>query len=194
MAPTALLIMDVQQGIVERFASDAGYLDRLATAIAAARGAGVAVTYVTLAFRPGYPEVSERNKTFSAIAGTGWFTDGDPGMRIPAVIAPAPGEVTVTKRRVSAFTGSDLEVLLRARAIHYLVLAGIATSGVVLSTLRQAADLDYRLTVLSDGCLDADPDVHQILLDKVFPRQAEVTTIADWAARLNAAPPSADGP
>jgi nicotinamidase-related amidase len=143
MAPMALLIMDVQQGIVERFASDAGYLDRLATAIAAARGAGVAVTYVTLAFRPGYPEVSERNKTFSAIAGTGRFTDGDPGMRIPAVIAPGPGEVTVTKRRVSAFAGSDLEVLLRARAIHHLVLAGIATSGVMLSTLRQAADLDY---------------------------------------------------
>ena len=193
MAPMALLIMDVQQGIVERFASDVGYLDRLATATAAARGAGVAVTYVTLAFRPGYPEVSERNKTFSAIPGTGRFADGDPGMRIPAVVAPAPGEVTVIKRRVSAFTGSDLEVLLRARAIHHLVLAGIATSGVVLSTLRQAADLDYQLTVLSDGCLDADPDVHQILLDKVFPRQAEVTTIADWAARLNVAPPSADG-
>jgi nicotinamidase-related amidase len=72
------------------------------------------------------------------------------------------------------------------------VLAGIATSGVVLSTLRQAADLDYQLTVLADGCLDADPDVHQVLLGKVFPRQAEVTTIADWAACLPVAPPSAD--
>ena len=184
MAPIALLIMDVQQGIVERFAGDDGYLDRLATATAAARGAGVAVTYVTLAFRPGYPEVSERNKTFSAIRGTGRFTDGDPGMQIPAVIAPAPGEVTVTKRRVSAFAGSDLEVVLRARGISHLVLAGIATSGVVLSTLRQAADLDYQLTVLADGCLDGDPEVHRVLLGKVFPRQAEVTTIADWAASL----------
>jgi Isochorismatase family len=129
MAPMALLIMDVQQGIVERFASDDGYLDRLARATAAARGAGVAVIYVTVAFRPGYPEVSERNKSFSAIAGTGRFTDGDPGMQIPAAIAPAPGEVTVTKRRVSAFAGSDLEVVLRARGISHLVLAGIATSG-----------------------------------------------------------------
>ena len=192
MTPTALLIMDVQQGIVQRFARDGGYLDRLATAIAAARGAGIPVTYVTVAFRAGYPEVSERNKTFSAIAGTGRFTDGDPGMQIPAVIAPVPGEVTVTKRRVSAFTGSDLEVLLRARGTSHLVLAGIATSGVVLSTLRQAADLDYQLTVLSDGCLDADPDVHQILLGKVFPRQAEVTDIAAWADGLHPAPASAD--
>jgi len=55
---------------------------------------------------------------------------------------------------------------------------------VVLSTLRQAADPDYRLTVLADGCLDGDPEVHQVLLHKVFPRQAEVASIADWAAGL----------
>ena len=54
----------------------------------------------------------------------------------------------------------------------------------MLSTLRQAADLDYRLTVLADGCLDGDPEVHQVLLGKVFPRQAEVTTVAEWAASL----------
>ena len=176
MTSTALLIMDVQQGIVDRFAGDDGYLDRLATAITAARGAGVMVGYVTIAFRPGYPEVSDRNKSFAAIAGSGRFADGDPGTHIPAAVAPAPGEAVVTKRRVSAFAGSDLDVLLRARRTEHLVLAGIATSGVVLSTLRQAADLDYRLTVLADGCLDADPEVHQVLLHKVFPRQAEVTT------------------
>jgi nicotinamidase-related amidase len=181
---TALLIMDVQQGIVDRLGSDDGYLSRLATAIAAARTAGVMVGYVTVAFRPGYPEVSDRNKSFAAIAGSGRFTAGDPGTGIPAAVAPAPGEAVVIKRRVSAFAGSDLDVLLRARRTDHLVLAGIATSGVVLSTLRQAADLDYRLTVLSDGCLDADPEVHQVLLGKVFPRQAEVTTIADWAAGL----------
>jgi nicotinamidase-related amidase len=181
---TALLIMDVQYGIVERYASDGSYLDRLATAITAARAAGVMAGYVTIAFRPGYPEVSDRNKRFAAIAGSGRFTDGDPGTQIPAAVAPAPGEAVVIKRRVSAFTGSDLEVLLRARGIEHLVLAGIATSGVVLSTLRQAADMDYRLTVLADGCLDGDPEVHQVLLHKVFPRQAEVTSIADWTAGL----------
>jgi len=185
MASTALLIMDVQQGIVARFAGDGDdYLGRLATAIAAARAADVMVGYVTIGFRPGYPEVSDRNKTFAAIVDSGRFTDGDPGSRIPDAVAPAPGEVVVTKRRVSAFTGSDLDVVLRARGIDHLVLAGIATSGVVLSTLRQAADLDYRLTVLADGCLDADPEVHQVLLGKLFPRQAEVTSVAQWAASL----------
>jgi hypothetical protein len=62
--------------------------------------------------------------------------------------------------------------------------ARLATSGVVLSTLRQAADLDYRLTVLADGCGDADPEIHRVLTQKVFPRRADVTTIDAWAAGL----------
>jgi nicotinamidase-related amidase len=180
----ALLIMDVQQGIVDRFASDDAYLSRLASAISAARAAGIRLIYVTVAFRPGYPEVSEHNRSFAAVARTGRFTDADPAIGVPPEVAPAPGEVTVRKRRVSAFAGSDLEVVLRAQGVQHLVLAGIATSGVVLSTLRQAADLDYRLTVLSDGCLDGDPEVQRVLLEKVFPRQAGVTTIADWAVSL----------
>lgn len=97
-------------------------------------------------------------------------------------MAPEPGDILVTKRRVSAFAGSDLDMVLRSNDIDHLVLTGIATSGVVLSTLRQAADLDFTLTVLSDGCLDNDPEVHQVLTEKVFPIQAEVTTVADWAA------------
>ena len=86
----------------------------------------------------------------------------------PAV-APRPGDVVVTKRRGSAFAGSDLDVVLRAGRIEALVLSGIATSGVVLSTLRQAADLDFSLTVLSDGCSEADEEVHRLLCEKVFP-------------------------
>jgi nicotinamidase-related amidase len=92
--------------------------------------------------------------------------------------------MTVTKRRVSAFAGSDLEVILRGHRIEHLVLAGIATSGVVLSTVREAADKDYRLSVLSDACADRDADVHSILTTKVFPRQAEVMTTAEWVAGL----------
>jgi nicotinamidase-related amidase len=184
MTSTALLVMDVQQGIVDRFAGDEGYLPRLAAATGAARGAGIRVIYVVVGFRAGYPEVSARNKGFGAIAGTGRFADGDPDAAIPPAVAPAPGDVIVTKRRVSAFAGSDLEMVLRAGDTDSLVLAGIATSGVVLSTLRQAADLDYRLTVLADGCLDADPEVHRVLLEKIFPRQADVVRVADWTASL----------
>lgn len=84
-------------------------------------------------------------------------------------------------------------MVLRASHADSLVLAGIATSGVVLSTLRQAADLDYSLTVLADGCLDADPEVHRVLLEKVFPRQAEVVPIAAWTVSLDKARSSPAG-
>ena len=75
-------------------------------------------------------------------------------------------------------------MLLRGAEADTLVLAGISTSGVVLSTLRQAADLDYRLTVLADACADTDPEVHRVLTEKVFPRQALVTTADEWIASL----------
>jgi nicotinamidase-related amidase len=184
MEATALLVMDVQRGIVERFAGDAGYLPRLGRAITAARAAGIPVIYVTIGFRPGHPEISARNRSFSAIASAGRFTETDPAAEIHPAVAPAAGDLLVTKRRVSAFAGSDLEVLLRGLGAGTLVLAGIATSGVVLSTLRQAADLDYRLVVLADACLDADPEVHRVLTEKVFPRQAEVLTVAQWQAQV----------
>jgi nicotinamidase-related amidase len=179
-----LLVMDVQQAIVDRFPGDDSYLPRLSGAIRAARAAGVVIIYVTVGFRPGYPEVSDRNKSFAAIAGSGRFSDEDPGSRIHPVVAPEPADVIVVKKRVSAFAGSDLDVLLRGLGADSLVLTGIATSGVVLSTVRQAADLDYRLTVLADGCLDSDPEVHRVLTGKVFPRQAEVMSITDWTASL----------
>ena len=184
MDTTALLVMDVQRGIVERFADDPGYLQRLSGAITAARAAAIPVVYVNISFRPGHPEISTRNATFAAAAASGGFVDGTPATQIHPAVAPQPGDLLVTKRRVSAFTGSDLQVVLRSLGAGTLVLTGIATSGVVLSTLRQAADLDYRLVVLSDGCLDADPEVHRVLTGKVFPRQAAVRTAAQWAAQV----------
>lgn len=181
MANTALLLMDVQQAIVGRVTDDT-YLPRVARALDAARTAGLPVIHVVVGFRPGYPEISPRNKAFSALPPG---LDGDvPGTRIAPELTPADGEIVVTKKRVSAFAGSDLDMVLRARDIDGLVLTGIATGGVVLSTLRQAADLDFTLTVLEDGCFDPDPEVHRVLTEKLFPRQAEVLTIDEWIKAL----------
>jgi nicotinamidase-related amidase len=78
---------------------------------------------------------------------------------------------------VSAFAGTDLDMILRANGIETLVLAGIATSGVVLSTLRHAADADYKVVVAEDCCADRDPEVHRVLTEKVFPRQATIVKV-----------------
>jgi nicotinamidase-related amidase len=182
---SALLVMDVQNGIVEGVPDQAGpLLETLTGTLAAAREAGVPVVYVRVAFREGVPEASPRNKIFAGLAGRSGFSETDHGTQIHPAVAPQPGEVVATKRRVSAFAGSDLDVILRARDVDSLVLSGISTSGVVLSTLRQAADLDFELTVLRDGCADRDPEVHRVLMDKVFPRQATVCSAADWVGSL----------
>ena len=181
MAKHALLVMDVQRVVVDRY-PDPAYLPRLRAAIDGARSGGVPVIYVVVGFRPGYPEISTRNKIFGRLPGMMALAGSDEATQVHPDVAPEPGDVLVTKRRVSAFAGSDLDMVLRAGDIDHLVLTGIATSGVVLSTLRQSADLDFGLTVLADACLDADPEVHRVLTEKVFPHQADVTTVADWAA------------
>jgi nicotinamidase-related amidase len=187
-AATALLVMDIQGATMAMLKDGKDQLTaNLHAAITAARTAGVRIIYVVVGFRKGFPEISDANKSFSAIR-QNMPAAALRGLEEPAVDAafvPQPEDIVVTKRRVSAFAGSDLEVILRAHRVEHLVLTGIATSGVVLSTLRQAADMDYRLSVLSDGCADLDPEVHNVLLNKVFPRQADVMTTEQWIAGLS---------
>src|SRR5579863_649973 len=150
MASTALLVMDVQRDIVDRFGGDEGYLPRLAAAVQAARGAGMRVIYVVVGFRAGYPEVSPRNKSFGPIRESGRFAEGSAGTEVHAAVRPRAGDTVVTKHRVSAFAGTDLDMILRANDVSTMVLAGLATSGVVLSTVRHGADADYKLVVVED--------------------------------------------
>src|SRR5579872_5262722 len=164
----ALLVMDMQQGIVRRFGDPQVLLGQIAVAIGAARAADIPVIYIVVRFRKGYPEVSARNRSFSALRDAGpAMEESNPATEIHPNVAPHEGDVVVTKRRVGAFSGSDLDVVLRALQVEGLVLTGIATSGVVLSTVRAAADLDFRCTVLSDCCADADEEVHRVLMTKV---------------------------
>ena len=107
------------------------------------------------------------------------FFLGSSGAIHPA-LGPEPDDILVTKHRVSAFAGTDLEMLLRAKEIETIVLFGIATSGVVLSTLLQAGDADYRIVVIADCCADQDEELHEDLLTRLFPKQAEVIAAGDF--------------
>ncbi|MBM6589029.1 isochorismatase family cysteine hydrolase [Brevibacterium sp. RIT 803] len=177
-----LLAMDFQNGIAgdEAF-TKTGVLERAHDAVAAAREKGIPVIWVRVALREGHPELVE-TASFGQIAAHGDLDESHASTSIHETLGRHEGEPIVTKRRISAFTGSDLEVLLRGYGADILILAGVATSGVVLSTIRQAADLDFRLTVLSDACADRDEEVHRVLTEKVFPKQATVLTVDDWAA------------
>lgn len=177
---TALLIMDYQPGIIDQVENREEFLNSAGLAIDAARKNSIPVIYVVVGFRAGFPEVSDRNKLFGSIK-----QSAPAGMINPQPVIELSGDdILVTKRRVSAFSGSDLEAILRGKNINHLTLAGISTSGVVLSTVREAADKDYGITVIGDLCADSKKDVHAILLEKVFPWQAEVTTCQEWVGSL----------
>jgi nicotinamidase-related amidase len=181
----ALLVMDFQAEIVARVPDQAPpALERAAGVLAAARQAKLPIIYVVVGFRPGYPELSPRNPNYERITQSKSFVVDPPGSDIPPAVAPAPGDPIVVKHRVSAFSGTDLETILRARGIDTLVLFGIATSGVVLSTVRHGADADYRLVVIKDCCVDGDEEVHRVLTEKVLVRQATVTTAKEAIAAL----------
>ncbi|SDS56161.1 Nicotinamidase-related amidase [Mucilaginibacter mallensis] len=178
---TALLVIDLQVGILAMLPDSGALIPNTAKAIASAREKKIPVIYVTVGFRPGAPEVSLNNKSFGA--GKERFASMDMAefTKVLPELEPMEGEVTMIKRRVSAFTGNDLEVVLRAQGIQHMVLTGVATSGAILSTVREAADKDYRITVLADCCADGDEEVHRVLTTKVFPRQADVLTVEEWS-------------
>lgn len=182
---TVLLAMDFQNGIAgdDAFAASR-VLEHARDAVAAARRHEIPVVWVRVALRAGHPELAD-TASFAQIAAHGDLEETHASTSIHDTLDRHEGEPIVTKRRISAFTGSDLDVLLRGFGANSLVLAGVATSGVVLSTIRQAADLDFSLTVLSDGCADRDEEVHRVLTEKVFPTQATVLTVDDWIAGLN---------
>jgi nicotinamidase-related amidase len=172
---SAVLVMDFQLSILGMLGDAAlPAIDRAAAVVSAARTAGLPTMYVVVGFRPGYPEMSERNLSFTRIVQSGRFITDTPGSDVHAALKPEASDVVVVKHRVSAFAGTDLDLILRAKSIDTLILLGISTSGVVLSTVRHAADADYRLFVVSDGCADGDAEVHRVLTEKVLPRQATV--------------------
>ncbi|MCX4572208.1 cysteine hydrolase [Streptomyces sp. NBC_01571] len=183
MPRTALLLMDLQLNHVAHTPDD--YLPHAVRALGTARAAGVPVIHVALRLRPGHLDAHPRNKIFGSLP-SHLFTADDPGAAIHPDVAPAEGEIVVHKNRVSAFAGNNLQQILAVQEIDHLVLAGIATGGIVLSTALQAADLDYKVTVLSDACADPDTALHHTLVNDVLSRRGEVTTVEEWADSLNA--------
>lgn len=182
MSRTALLAMDLQNTHLARVPE--GYLPRAVRALDTARGHAVPVIHVALRLRPDRADVHPRNKMFGSVP-AGLYTAADEGAAIHPDVAPLDGEIVVYKNRVSAFTGSNLHQLLGAQDIGHLVLAGVATGGIVLSTALQAADLDYDVTVLSDACVDPNPQLHDALVTGIFARRGGVATVEEWAEVLS---------
>lgn len=181
---SALLVMDIMPLVTPAFGGDESMITHINTAIDGARAKGIPVLFGRVAFRPGYPEVSSNNQMFTGLKDMMDFTETNSDAGIHPDLSREETDVVFTKRRVSSFAGSDLDLLLHGFGVDTVVLAGVSTSGVVLSTVRAAADMDYRIVVLEDCCGDRDPDVHRTLMEKVFPAQATVLTADAWTSQL----------
>ncbi|HUB17733.1 MAG TPA: isochorismatase family cysteine hydrolase [Acidobacteriaceae bacterium] len=187
-ARTAILSMDLQAAIVRIYTADQEQplMTRVAEVLQRCRECGATVIHIQVGFRPGVPEINPRNALFEAIRNSPErqkLFQSDAGKIHPSV-APAGDDIVITKHRISAFTGTDLEMILRSKDLDTLVLFGIATSGVVLSTLLDAVDADYRVIVIGDCCADQDADVHRVLIEKFFPRRGTVVSAAELLENL----------
>ncbi len=186
---TALLVMDYQQAIVGMIDDSEALVARAAQAIELVRSRGGHVGYVRVAFTAADLENIPPTSSMGARIASSpqGFMDDAPTTQIDERVAPRDGDIIVRKTRVGAFSTTDLADQLAQRGVDTLILAGISTSGVVLSTVRDGADRDYALYVLSDATADRDQSVHDCLMDSVFPRQATVITVDELKGLLSAA-------
>jgi len=182
-ATTALVLIDLQQGIVPY-------------AKAPYDGAAVLARAAPLA------QAFRAAKSPVVLVKVGWSADGGDALK-QAVDAPnpahalpdnwlddtpelpsQPGDIHILKRQWGAFHGTELDLQLRRRGIRTLVLAGIATSIGVESTARVAWELGYEIVFAEDATSGPDAAMHANSFDNVFPRIGRVRKTADVLAAL----------
>jgi nicotinamidase-related amidase len=182
---TVLLVMDIQETMMTYLPDPKPLLAKVKEAIEGARAANIEVIYVILSFRKGHPEISSKHKRFSRLKDSGFmFTEGHEGTALHSAIVPKEEELILHKKRVSAFAGSDLEMVLKSKGVDNLVIAGFATSGIVLHTVTEGTDKDYQITVLSDATADPVPEIHEFLTKRIFSAAGTVVTTDEWVSGL----------
>jgi nicotinamidase-related amidase len=174
---TALVIIDLQKGIVSRPTAHpvAEVVKHASTLAAAFRRHGLPVVLVNVAgAASGRAEQARSLGEFPA----GW-TDLVPELN------RQPDDHTVTKRTWGAFTNTDLEAHLKKLGVTQVVIAGVATSIGVESTARHAHEFGFNVTLAVDAMTDMNPDAHNNSITRIFPRLGETGTTQEIIQRLD---------
>lgn len=180
-AKTALLVMHYQTDILELFPSVAPTLLANTRRLCdAARDKGVSVYFAKFHFSPGYPEVSPLNKNGQGVKQLGLFLED----QISPELGRQADEPIIIAHRASVFFGTDLQVRLSAQGIDTLIMVGIASTGVMLSSVAYASDADFRLFTVKDCCYDPDQVVHDHLFATAFESRTTVLSLANALALL----------
>ncbi len=185
---TALLVMDYQTGILGRLPDAEALLARAAEAIGIARDHGARIGYVRVAFTDGDFAAMPPTSRMGTRVGTSpqAFHADSPATAIHDQIAPQPGDVVVRKTRVGrVLDHRSRQSAARPRRRHADPRRHQHERRPAL-TVRDASDRDYRVVVLADASADPEPDVHDFLIQRIFPRQADVIMLADLSGLLSA--------
>ncbi|MBI4233171.1 MAG: cysteine hydrolase [Chloroflexi bacterium] len=167
-------------------------LDRIAAAQEAARRAGMEVIHVGVAFPPGFGVIgplSNHHELTLRARGAGVL--GTPGAEFHPRVAPRAGELALMSQCSGPLVGTPLEQALRGRDIRTLVVTGISTSGSVKNLVTDGTNRFFDVVVLGDCCEDRDPEVDEVLKDRVFPQVCQVCRVASFEEFLAALPPMA---
>ncbi|MEU9512444.1 cysteine hydrolase [Micromonospora sp. NPDC048169] len=157
-----------------------GVAANAARVAAAARAAGGLVVFTRVAYRPGHPDLITNTPSFAMIAERGAFLEGDPKTRIVDEVARQPGDIVVTGTRLGGFSGTELDLILRARGVRTVVFTGVATNLAVAATAYQAVDNGYRIVTVSDACTAATDELHDTYLSTLG-QLGEVATTGEIA-------------
>ena len=176
----ALLLLDFQYGVLDTVRNSADVLSRAEVALCWARQQRVQVAHVRVAFtEEDFARVPAHNKALRQVVESRRFADGSREAAIHSRVAPQGRELVVRKTRFGAFSTTELHRLLQELGIDTLILAGISTSGVVLSTVRDALDRDYEIYVLADSIADHDPQLHDALVERLLRQSVNVIDTGD---------------
>ena len=174
---TALIVVDLQNGIVNGsfIHPISDVLERTRALIDAFRAKHLPVVLVNVAGRaPGRTEQGPRSNT---VLSEGW-TDLLPQLD------QQPGDLVVTKRSWGAFATTDLEDQLKARGVTQVVVTGVATSGGVEATARQAYEQGFNVTLALDAMTDVRQEAHEYCIRNVFPRLGETGSTGEILSLL----------
>lgn len=174
---TALLIIDLQKGIVSRQTVHpiGDVLDKARSLIDAFRRHGLPIVLVNVA--GGAPGRNERSLNLAALP-PDWT-------ELAPELGAEPQDHRVTKHCWGAFIGTELERWLRAAGVTQVVLAGVATSIGVESTAREAYALGFNVTLAVDAMTDMSAEAHDNSIARIFPRLGESGETAGIIAMLD---------
>ncbi|KAK5991700.1 hypothetical protein PT974_07733 [Cladobotryum mycophilum] len=107
-----------------------------------------------------------------------------PNFGLPESIAPPSGwgskdEIVLGKIQPNCFRSSDLLAYLRARGTRHIILVGLTTIGSILGSARGGADLDFHISLVEEGIIDDEPEVHEFLMTRVLPKFVDVVKMDD---------------